>query len=137
MNKKITANSLLNLLKKKYSKSEFIKILKINTLISTNDVINTNNCHISICETKFKNKIIILSAIDNLIKGGAGQAIQNMNIKFNLKKKWPMLRKILILFFLMSCSTPNSQNELGSDSLNFDNKLTFNEFNELLKNMLK
>ena len=86
LNKKITANSLLNLLKKKYSKSEFIKILKINTLISTNDVINTNNCHISICETKFKNKIIILSAIDNLIKGGAGQAIQNMNIKFNLKK---------------------------------------------------
>ena len=85
--KKVTSNSLLNLLKKKYSKSEFIKILKINTLISTNDVINTNNCHISICETKFKNKIIILSAIDNLIKGGAGQAIQNMNIKFNLKKK--------------------------------------------------
>ena len=93
MNKKITANSLLNLLKKKYSKSEFIKILKINTLISTNDVINTNNCHISICETKFKNKIIILSAIDNLIKGGAGQAIQNMNIKFNLKKKVAYVKK--------------------------------------------
>ena len=48
-----------------------------------------------------------------------------------------MLRKILILFFLMSCSTPNSQKELGSDSLNFDNKLTFNEFNELLKEYAK
>jgi len=48
-----------------------------------------------------------------------------------------MLRKILILFFLMSCSTPNSQNELGSDSLNFDNKLTFDEFNELLKEYAK
>ena len=33
-----------------------------------------------------KIKIIILSAIDNLIKGGAGQAIQNMNIKFDFKK---------------------------------------------------
>jgi N-acetyl-gamma-glutamyl-phosphate reductase len=86
LNKKITANSLLNLLRKKYAKNEFIKILKINTLISTNDVINTNNCHISICQTKFKDKIIILSAIDNLIKGGAGQAIQNMNLKFNLKQ---------------------------------------------------
>ncbi len=85
LNKKITANSLVNLLKKKYAKNEFIKILKINTLISTNDVINTNNCHISICQTKFKNKVIILCAIDNLIKGGAGQAIQNMNLKFNLK----------------------------------------------------
>jgi hypothetical protein len=48
-----------------------------------------------------------------------------------------MLRKILILFFLMSCSTPNSQNELGRDSLNFDNKLTFNEFNELLEEYAK
>ncbi len=69
-----------------YKKEKFIKILKVNSLISTNDVINTNNCHISICKTKYKNKIIILSAIDNLIKGGAGQAVQNMNIKFNFKK---------------------------------------------------
>ena len=36
------------------------------------------------CKTKFKNKVIILSAIDNLIKGGAGQAIQNMNLRFGL-----------------------------------------------------
>ena len=48
-----------------------------------------------------------------------------------------MLRKILILFFLISSSTTNSQNELGSDSLNFDNKLTFNEFNELLEEYAK
>ena len=57
----------------------------MNSLVSTNDVINSNNCNISICKTKYKNKIIILSAIDNLIKGGAGQAIQNMNIKFGFK----------------------------------------------------
>ena len=61
----------------------FIKILNNNKSISTNDVINTNNCHISICKTKYNNKFVILSAIDNLIKGGAGQAIQNMNLKFN------------------------------------------------------
>ena len=36
-------------------------------MISTNDVINTNNCHISVCKTKYKNKIVILSAIDNLL----------------------------------------------------------------------
>ena len=48
-----------------------------------------------------------------------------------------MLKKILILFILMSCSTPNTKNELGSDSLNFDNKLTFDEFNELLKEYAK
>ena len=62
-----------------------MKILKKDTLVSTNDVINSNNCYISVCRTKYKNRIIILSAIDNLIKGGAGQAIQNMNLKFGFK----------------------------------------------------
>ena len=69
-------------LKQFHIKNKFVKILKTDSLISTNDVINTNYCFISVCKTKFKNRIIILSAIDNLIKGGAGQAIQNMNIKF-------------------------------------------------------
>ena len=75
-----------NSLKKFHKKNKFIKILGINSLISTNDVINSNYCHISICKTKDKNKIIILSAIDNLIKGGAGQAIQNMNLKYDFNK---------------------------------------------------
>ncbi len=69
-----------------YKYSNFVKILKADSLMSTNHVINTNYCYISICKTNLKNKIIILSAIDNLIKGGAGQAIQNMNIKFDFKK---------------------------------------------------
>ena len=49
-------------------------------------MINTNNCYISICKTKYKNKYIILSVIDNLIKGASGQAIQNMNIKYNFSE---------------------------------------------------
>ena len=60
--------------------------LKNNTLIGTNDVINTNYCYISINKTKYKNKYIILSALDNLIKGGAGQAVQNMNIKYGFSE---------------------------------------------------
>jgi N-acetyl-gamma-glutamyl-phosphate reductase len=74
-------------LKDFYKKDNFVKILKANTLISTNDVIGTNKCLISVCKSKYNNKIIILSAIDNLIKGGAGQAIQNLNIKFNFPLK--------------------------------------------------
>jgi len=71
-------------LNNEYLKKRFVKILKTNSLLSTNDVINTNNCYISICKTKYKNRVILLSVIDNLIKGGAGQAIQNMNLKYNL-----------------------------------------------------
>ena len=70
-----------------YKKDSFVKIMKADALISTNDVINSNNCFISVCKTKYKDKIIILSVIDNLIKGGAGQAIQNLNIKFNFPLK--------------------------------------------------
>ena len=84
LNKGVTIKNLEKTLNDIYLKNRFVKILKTNTLLSTNQVINTNNCHIAICKTKYKNKIIILSVIDNLIKGGAGQAIQNMNIKFNL-----------------------------------------------------
>ena len=87
INKKENINKISKELIKFYKNDYFVKIMKNNTLISTNDVINTNKCHISICKTKFKNKIIILSAIDNLIKGGAGQAVQNLNIFYNFNIK--------------------------------------------------
>ena len=87
INKKENINKIRKELIKFYKNDYFVKIMKNNTLISTNDVINTNKCHISICKTKFKNKIIILSAIDNLIKGGAGQAVQNLNIFYNFNIK--------------------------------------------------
>ena len=83
LNKNVNQSKIINLLSKFYKKEKFIKISKSDTLISTNEVINTNNCLISVCKSKFKNKIIILSAIDNLIKGGAGQAVQSLNNKFN------------------------------------------------------
>ena len=85
-NKSVNVKKITNSLKKFYKNKMFIKIAKNNSLISTNDVINTNNCLISVCESKTKNKIIILSAIDNLIKSGSGQAIQNLNILFNFNK---------------------------------------------------
>jgi len=83
----ITQSKVIKKLSAFYKKDNFIKILKADSLISTNDVINTNNCFISVCKSKYKNKIIILSVIDNLIKGGSGQAIQNLNIKFNFPEK--------------------------------------------------
>ena len=85
MKSEFSVKKIQLIIKKFYKNEQFIKVLKNDSLISTNDVYNTNNCLISVCKTKYKNKIIILSAIDNLIKGGAGQAVQNMNIKFGFK----------------------------------------------------
>ena len=80
LKKSTTINNLYNELINFYKNFYFVKICKYKHYVNTNDVINTNNCEISVCKSKYKNKAIILSAIDNLIKGGAGQAIQNMNI---------------------------------------------------------
>ncbi|MGL3827667.1 N-acetyl-gamma-glutamyl-phosphate reductase [Candidatus Pelagibacter communis] len=82
----ITINKLHKELVNFYKKSTFIKIAKLNSMLSTNNVINSNKCEISICKSKNKNKAIILSTIDNLIKGGAGQAVQNMNILKGFKE---------------------------------------------------
>ncbi len=86
LKKKIDAKKIHRYLNKFYKKSKFVKIKKINSLLSTNEVINTNNCLISICNSKNKNKLIILSAIDNLIKGGGGQAVQSMNMYYGFKE---------------------------------------------------
>ena len=81
-NKGKTGDTLRKSLIKYYKNSKFVKILKLNSPLGSGSVLNTNNCEISICETRIKNKIVIFSAIDNLIKGASGQAVQNMNLLF-------------------------------------------------------
>ena len=87
LEKNVNQSKIIKTLKKSYKGENFVKILDSDKLLSTNDVINTNNCFITVCKSKYKNKIIIISAIDNLIKGGAGQAVQNLNNKFNFPEK--------------------------------------------------
>tara|TARA_X000001036_G_scaffold400098_2_gene404218 strand:- start:1113 stop:2147 length:1035 start_codon:yes stop_codon:yes gene_type:complete len=84
--KNISINILNSTLKKFYKNKSFINIGKINKPIGTGHVLNTNNCSISIAQTRYKNKFVIFSALDNLIKGASGQAIQNMNVLYNLKE---------------------------------------------------
>ncbi len=84
-------NSLRNNLLKYYKNSKFIKILNLNKEIGTGEVLNTNKCLISLCKTRYKNKIVIFSIIDNLVKGASGQAIQNMNLIFNFKENESLL----------------------------------------------
>ena len=83
LKKNITVNHLRNELIRFYKNDKFIKIKKLNTQLGSGDVLNTNNCEISICNTRIKSKVVIFSAIDNLIKGASGQAVQNMNLIFD------------------------------------------------------
>lgn len=65
-----------------YNDSEFTHVVPFE--IDVKQVVNTNNCFISL--HKEKDNLIIISAIDNLLKGAAGQAVQNMNLMFGLKE---------------------------------------------------
>jgi N-acetyl-gamma-glutamyl-phosphate reductase len=60
LQKGITQSKVIKTLNDFYKKDDFIKILKPDSLISTNDVINTNDCFISVCKSKYKDKIMIL-----------------------------------------------------------------------------
>lgn len=82
LNNGVTIKKIYNELLKFHKKNSFVKIHKLNTLIGSGNVLGTNSCEISICQTNYPNKIVIFSVIDNLIKGASGQAIQNMNLLY-------------------------------------------------------
>ncbi|WP_185866906.1 N-acetyl-gamma-glutamyl-phosphate reductase [Blattabacterium cuenoti] len=63
-----------------YKDHPFVKISDLN--IDIKQVVNTNKCILYLI--KEKNQLIVISIIDNLIKGASGQAIQNMNLMFDL-----------------------------------------------------
>jgi len=89
--KNYSAKKIYNFLKKYHKNNFFIKIAKFNSPIGTSDVINTNYCNISICKSNERKKIIIVSTIDNLIKGASGQAVQNMNVAYKMKESLGLL----------------------------------------------
>lgn len=69
-----------------YRREPFVTILKDGEYANTRNVRLSNNCHISLHEDSHTGKLIICSAIDNMIKGAAGQAIQNMNLALGLEE---------------------------------------------------
>tara|TARA_Y100000589_G_scaffold272685_1_gene265877 strand:- start:4131 stop:5150 length:1020 start_codon:yes stop_codon:yes gene_type:complete len=73
-------DDFINTLKNFYKNSKFIKFFENDKIPKLNDIKNTNNVALKIFNDYSKNKIVIISCIDNLVKGAAGQAIQNMNL---------------------------------------------------------
>ncbi len=73
-------------LKKHYSKSYFVKILDKNKIADFYTVNYSNDCLIKFYDHYDNKKIIIVSLIDNLMKGASGQAVQSMNIMFGFNE---------------------------------------------------
>ena len=78
---KVTAEKLTAVLAEAYADAPFVRVRR-DVLPATKHVSGTNFCDVA--ARAAKGKVILFSALDNLIKGASGQAIQNMNLMFGL-----------------------------------------------------
>ena len=83
------SSKLISLYKKFYKKEPFIRIRDEGDFPTIKDVVRTNFCDIGIKESV--DSIIIIATIDNLLKGAAGQAVQNMNIMYKFPEYTALL----------------------------------------------
>jgi len=83
---KPSLTKLLQLYKRFYKKEPFVRILDKGQQPELKHVNGTNMCDIGLTVSEDKKILVITAAIDNLIKGAAGQAVQNMNIMNNYKE---------------------------------------------------
>ena len=66
-----------------YKESPSVEVIEDIPKIS--DVVNTNKCEISLFNTSVDGQDLVITAIDNLLKGASGQAIQCFNLMFGLE----------------------------------------------------
>lgn len=81
---RLSEGHLLSLYRESFKNELFIHVLE-DTLASLRYVVGTNHCAISLTKVG-KEDLIVVSAIDNLLKGASGQAVQNMNVMFGLEE---------------------------------------------------
>lgn len=72
------------LFEKRYANEPFVDVMPAGSHPETRSVRGSNQCRIAVYRPQAGNTVVILSVIDNLVKGAAGQAVQNMNIMFGL-----------------------------------------------------
>ncbi len=82
----ITTKDLLDVYSEFYAKEKFVQVLKEGAYPNISSVKGTNNCQIGMAVDTNLSRAVIVSSIDNLVKGAAGQAIQNMNIMCGLEE---------------------------------------------------
>ena len=72
------------LFEQRYANEPFVDVMPAGSHPETRSVRGANHCRIAVHRPQGGNTVVVLSVIDNLVKGAAGQAVQNMNIMFAL-----------------------------------------------------
>jgi N-acetyl-gamma-glutamyl-phosphate reductase len=74
------------LFEQRYANEPFVDVMPAGSLPETRSVRGANHCRIAVQRPQGGDVVVVLSVIDNLVKGAAGQAVQNMNIMFGLSE---------------------------------------------------
>jgi len=82
----ISSKEIHNIYEEYYRSHPFVRVRPIGTFPTTKEVYGSNFCDIGLYLNERTNQLVIISTIDNLVKGAAGQAIQNANIM----NEWPI-----------------------------------------------
>ncbi len=86
------SGDLLDLYKQQYKDEPFVQVLEKGVLPETKHVRASNQCMLSVSQPYGGDTVVVLSVIDNLVKGAAGQAVQNMNLMFNIEETTGLLQ---------------------------------------------
>ncbi len=70
----------------RFADEPFVDVMPFGSHPETRSVRGANQCRMALHRQEQSNIVIVSSVIDNLVKGAAGQAVQNMNIMFGLKE---------------------------------------------------
>ncbi len=82
-----TGADLQALFEQRYADEPFVDVLPTGSHPETRSVKGANTCRIAVHRPQDGDTVVVLSVIDNLVKGAAGQAVQNMNIMFGLPEQ--------------------------------------------------
>jgi len=83
---KANSQDLQALYEQRYAGEPFVDVMPAGSLPETRSVRGANVCRIAVHVPPTGNTVVVLSVIDNLVKGAAGQAVQNMNIMFGMEE---------------------------------------------------
>lgn len=91
-----TAVDLQALYEQRFAAEPFVDVMPAGSLPTTRSVRGSNMCRISVYRPQGRNKVVVLVAEDNLVKGASGQGVQNMNIMFGLEETLGLDRPALL-----------------------------------------
>lgn len=92
MDQAMTESEVIECYKEFYRESPFVRIYPSTTAIGSNSVSRTNFCNITVSVDARTNRLRIVAYIDNLMKGQAGQALQNINLMCGLPETMGLMR---------------------------------------------